>query len=157
MATEIDDGSLGGTPKEGVLSKVFSSCSSDPRGSVHRAWGISLLFVVLYFVLAVIESESVESLLDVCVLEEMSLIVSHMHAAFSFSSGQLATRRWIRGASRCFNLDRSCTFGIGRPWNFCLETIPDILFGRLFVGCSSGPGKPKFDIVWNLYAIRSGL
>ena len=37
--------------------KIFSSCAPDPRGSVHRAWGISLLFVVVYFALAVIESE----------------------------------------------------------------------------------------------------
>lgn len=40
-----------------VLSRMFGSCASDPKGSVHRAWGISLLFVVLYFVVAVIESE----------------------------------------------------------------------------------------------------
>jgi hypothetical protein len=40
-----------------VLDKLFRSCQSDPRGSVHRAWGISLLFVVLFFVLAVVESE----------------------------------------------------------------------------------------------------
>ena len=39
-----------------ILSKVFSSCASDPKGSVHRAWGISLLFVVLYFSVAIVES-----------------------------------------------------------------------------------------------------
>jgi hypothetical protein len=58
MATEIEDASLAGSSGKGsILGKIFSSCSPDPRGSVHRAWGISLLFVVLYFVLAVIESE----------------------------------------------------------------------------------------------------
>jgi hypothetical protein len=41
--------------KNGILSVLFSSCAPDPRGSVHRAWGISLLFVVLYFVLSVFE------------------------------------------------------------------------------------------------------
>jgi hypothetical protein len=41
--------------KNGILSAVFTSCSPDPRGSVHRAWGISLLFVVLYFVLSIFE------------------------------------------------------------------------------------------------------
>lgn len=40
-----------------ILGKVFSSCASDPKGSVHRAWGISLLFVVLYFAMAIVESE----------------------------------------------------------------------------------------------------
>ena len=45
------------TAAQGMLGKLFMSCQKDPRGSVHRAWGISLLFVVLYFVVAVIESE----------------------------------------------------------------------------------------------------
>lgn len=55
MTTEIDDGFLGG--KNGILTKMFLSCSNDPQGSVHRAWGISLLFVVIYFIAAIIESE----------------------------------------------------------------------------------------------------
>ena len=42
---------------KGFLNKLFTSCSEDPKGSVHRAWGISLLFVVLYFILSVIESK----------------------------------------------------------------------------------------------------
>jgi hypothetical protein len=54
MATEIEGTS---SPGQGILSKLFSSCSSDPRGSVHRVWGISLLFVVLYFIVAIFESE----------------------------------------------------------------------------------------------------
>ena len=41
----------------GVLDRLFRSCAADPRGSVHRAWGISLLFVVLYFALAIVESK----------------------------------------------------------------------------------------------------
>jgi len=41
----------------GILSKLFRSCAAEPRGSVHRAWGISLLFVVLYFIMSVLESE----------------------------------------------------------------------------------------------------
>lgn len=59
MSTEIEDYTFG-SHKSGILAKLFASCAPDPRGSVHRAWGISLLFVVLYFVLAVIESEFVE-------------------------------------------------------------------------------------------------
>lgn len=48
----------GVTPeKNGVLSVMFTSCAPDPRGSVHRAWGISLLFVVLYFILSIFESK----------------------------------------------------------------------------------------------------
>jgi hypothetical protein len=43
--------------KESLLSKLFSSCSDDPKGSVHRAWGVSLIFLVVYFILAVLESK----------------------------------------------------------------------------------------------------
>jgi len=46
------------TAKFGILNKLFSSCTPDPRGSVHRAWGISLLFVVVYFALSIFESKS---------------------------------------------------------------------------------------------------
>ena len=41
----------------GLLNKLFASCAADPRGSVHRAWGVSLIFVILYFVVSLIESE----------------------------------------------------------------------------------------------------
>jgi hypothetical protein len=41
-----------------VLGRLFGSCASDPKGSVHRAWGISLLFLVIYFAVAIIESKS---------------------------------------------------------------------------------------------------
>ena len=43
--------------KDSLLSKLFSSCADDPKGSVHRAWGVSLIFLVVYFVLAVLESK----------------------------------------------------------------------------------------------------
>lgn len=39
------------------LAKLFSSCADDPKGSVHRAWGISLIFLVFYFVVSIFESE----------------------------------------------------------------------------------------------------
>ena len=55
MTTEIDGDGAFSSPKGGILGKLFDSCAADPRGSVHRAWGISLLFVVLYFCLAIIE------------------------------------------------------------------------------------------------------
>ena len=43
--------------KGSLLSKVFSSCADDPKGSVHRAWGVSLIFLVVYFVVAIFESK----------------------------------------------------------------------------------------------------
>jgi hypothetical protein len=47
----------------GVLGWLFGSCAADPKGSIHRAWGISLIFVLLYFVLSVVESTCVCALL----------------------------------------------------------------------------------------------
>jgi hypothetical protein len=42
---------------DGILTKAFSSCSEDPKGSIHRAWGVSLIFVIIYFVFSVVESK----------------------------------------------------------------------------------------------------
>jgi len=41
----------------GILDRMFGSCADDPAGSIHRAWGISLIFVLLYFCLSIVESE----------------------------------------------------------------------------------------------------
>lgn len=45
----------------GILSKMFSSCAEDPQGSVHRAWGITLLFIVIFFIMAIVEGESMQA------------------------------------------------------------------------------------------------
>ncbi len=47
---------------DGVLTKVFTSCAADPRGSVHRAWGVSLIFIIVYFSLSIVEGTSVVTL-----------------------------------------------------------------------------------------------
>ena len=67
MASDnIDDNDdLPSIGSNGVLDRLFRSCSADPRGSVHRAWGISLLFVVLYFALAIVESKYMRSMCSV--------------------------------------------------------------------------------------------
>jgi hypothetical protein len=39
-----------------MMDKLFASCSGDPKGSVHRAWGLSLLFVLGYFIFSIFES-----------------------------------------------------------------------------------------------------
>jgi len=56
-----DDESIydrGYTVANGLLGKMFNSCADDPKGSIHRAWGISLIFIILYFVLSILESKS---------------------------------------------------------------------------------------------------
>lgn len=39
-----------------IMDRLFSSCADDPKGSVHRAWGISLIFVVVFFIISIFES-----------------------------------------------------------------------------------------------------
>ena len=56
-----DDESIydrGYTVANGLLGKMFNSCADDPKGSIHRAWGISLILIILYFVLSILESKS---------------------------------------------------------------------------------------------------
>ena len=48
----------GGKKKENpILKKLFASCESDALGSVHRAWAVTVLFMVLFFIVAIIEGE----------------------------------------------------------------------------------------------------
>eukprot|EP00934_Nitzschia_sp_Nitz4_P005091 Nitzschia sp. Nitz4//scaffold139_size61406//40510//41157//NITZ4_006461-RA/size61406-snap-gene-0.5-mRNA-1//1//CDS//3329535855//5081//frame0 len=54
MATEMEMGDTGRS-SHGLLGQIFGSCAEDPKTSVHRAWGISLLFVLFYFVLTIVE------------------------------------------------------------------------------------------------------
>eukprot|EP00540_Astrosyne_radiata_P014597 CAMPEP_0116836838 /NCGR_PEP_ID=MMETSP0418-20121206/8321_1 /TAXON_ID=1158023 /ORGANISM="Astrosyne radiata, Strain 13vi08-1A" /LENGTH=189 /DNA_ID=CAMNT_0004466657 /DNA_START=57 /DNA_END=626 /DNA_ORIENTATION=+ len=52
-STDVTEETEGGSS---VLSKLFSSCESDPKGSVHRAWGIVLLLLVVFFVVSIFET-----------------------------------------------------------------------------------------------------
>ncbi len=40
-----------------ILRKLFASCEDDALGSVHRAWAVTVLFMVLFFVVSIIEGE----------------------------------------------------------------------------------------------------
>lgn len=39
-----------------ILGKLFSSCEDDALGSVHRAWAVTVLFMVVFFAVAIIEA-----------------------------------------------------------------------------------------------------
>lgn len=41
-----------------LLERIFRSCDEDPKGSVHKAWGLALIFVFVYFIISVVESKS---------------------------------------------------------------------------------------------------
>ena len=64
-ATTTDNNSAfenGMSTASGYLDRLFASCADDPKGSIHRAWGVSLIFVILYFVVSMFESECVSCL-----------------------------------------------------------------------------------------------
>jgi hypothetical protein len=47
----------GGKKVNPILKRLFMSCESDALGSVHRAWAVTVLFMVLFFIVAIIEGE----------------------------------------------------------------------------------------------------
>lgn len=42
-----------------LLKKLFASCEEDALGSVHRAWAVTVLFMTMFFITAIIEGECV--------------------------------------------------------------------------------------------------
>uniref|UniRef100_A0A7S1CYB0 Uncharacterized protein n=1 Tax=Cyclophora tenuis TaxID=216820 RepID=A0A7S1CYB0_CYCTE len=43
------------TTRTSLVDRLFSNFADDPKGSVHRAWGLCLLFLILQIIVAVIE------------------------------------------------------------------------------------------------------
>ena len=59
VVTETDGASYyGQATTNSILTRLFRSCSDDPKSSIHRAWGLTLILLVVFFVVAVIESKS---------------------------------------------------------------------------------------------------
>ena len=63
MTTIADDEQTyyGEATANGILSRMFDSCSDDPKSSIHRAWGLTLIFLVFFFGLSIFESTFVLS------------------------------------------------------------------------------------------------
>jgi len=40
-----------------ILKKLFASCEDDALGSVHRAWAVTVLFMVVFFIVSIIEGK----------------------------------------------------------------------------------------------------
>ncbi len=40
-----------------LLGSIFSCCQDDARRSIHRAWGLTVLFMIAFLVIACIEGE----------------------------------------------------------------------------------------------------
>lgn len=41
-----------------ILKKLFATCEEDALGSVHRAWAVTVLSMIIFFIVAIIEGES---------------------------------------------------------------------------------------------------
>ena len=79
--------SRAGNHAHGALSYLFRSCDGDPKGSVHRAWGITLLFIAIFFAMAFIEGEFVSGGSAVEVWRCGGAAVTHL--VLSFEKGIL--------------------------------------------------------------------
>ncbi|KAL7529821.1 hypothetical protein ACHAXR_007173 [Thalassiosira sp. AJA248-18] len=45
-----------------ILRKLFASCEDDALGSVHRAWAVTVLFMVIFFVVSCIEATKLQEM-----------------------------------------------------------------------------------------------
>jgi len=45
----------------GPLAFLFRSCSSDPKGSIHRAWSGTVLLTLLFFIIAIVEVTNLQN------------------------------------------------------------------------------------------------
>lgn len=151
---------------KGLMGKIFKACSSDPRGSVHRAWGISLLFVVFYFVLAVIESKlASRSSLAYCNLLGVTFRTLEIIACLSLSfmlmilllllffSDKSSIKWRFHCIGNCFHLDRVCPLDAGDLGDVCLETLPHILFHWVLIGGPGRLGQSKSHYVCSLFTV----
>jgi len=54
--TSIDETSVIERSNDSILTKLFKRCEKDAMASVHRAWAAAVMFMVLFFVMAIIEA-----------------------------------------------------------------------------------------------------
>lgn len=53
-----------------ILKKMFATCEDDALGSVHRAWAVTVLFMIVFFIVAIIEGEFIWCVvIALCVLQ----------------------------------------------------------------------------------------
>jgi hypothetical protein len=55
-STPANNGGIG-KKQNPILTKLFMTCENDALGSVHRAWAVTVLFMVVFFIVAIIEGE----------------------------------------------------------------------------------------------------
>jgi hypothetical protein len=56
----LDEENVSTSPRGGgPLAFLFRSCNPDPKGSVHRAWSVTMLLTLIFFILAIIEGKPI--------------------------------------------------------------------------------------------------
>ena len=65
--TDLTDESVSNSQR-GMFAFLFLQCEGDPKGSIHRAWSITLLLTLLFFIVAIVEGTSLTF-----------IVVQHVH------------------------------------------------------------------------------
>mmetsp|Transcript_14159 Transcript_14159/g.18456 ORF Transcript_14159/g.18456 Transcript_14159/m.18456 type:complete len:209 (+) Transcript_14159:135-761(+) len=82
MATQSvadDETYYGEATTTGILNRVFDSCSDNPKASIHRAWGLTLLFLLFFFILSIVEMMNLRSSEGSTALMMASVITGIVH------------------------------------------------------------------------------
>mmetsp|Transcript_27245 Transcript_27245/g.41141 ORF Transcript_27245/g.41141 Transcript_27245/m.41141 type:complete len:184 (-) Transcript_27245:384-935(-) len=92
-----------GKKENPILKKCFVSCESDALGSVHRAWAVTVLFMVLFFIVAIIEANQISDDEEVsnalCIASYWS---AFLHLAFAILGTFVLKRFSTAFAVGCF-------------------------------------------------------
>ena len=91
-----------GKKENPILKKCFVSCESDALGSVHRAWAVTVLFMVLFFIVAIIEGEFCWLVWCVAKLWCAVFVVHEMCALMSLHLFSFANRKYQNNAHTSF-------------------------------------------------------
>ena len=138
----VDDTVISGKPKKGnpILNRIFLSCEDDARGSVHRAWAVTVLFMSLFLIFA-----WTEGMFDNCIGAEQRYcfvdLLSEVIALMNNSCDLLANIcRSVKNSTGCERIDSTgnsrifhcraspCLDG---PWNLCAQAIRHCICSRM--------------------------
>lgn len=150
-----------GEKGDSLLSRVFDSCSDDPKGSVHRAWGVSLIFLVVYFVLAIVESKfeccssaGLRSSLARCFPTMLDYPTLDSPPALPPSPPSISAESTVQGRLSSLGywryLDRNLASHSSRPWYLCTQTIPHLVRHGVLHWNPRGAGQSEHYFVWHL-------
>lgn len=128
-----------------LWDRIFDRCADDPKTSVHRCWGISLIFVILYCIFSVVEGVCFV-LCHVCLWISMDSLFLTTKCFNNKNSGQYQTVRGrVDGPLANCHLDGDFAFDDWCYWNIYTQTIRHLFCNWLLAGHSLDCCQPKFD------------